>query len=250
LLEAFGLEGAERWRELAAALAESFRQRFWVEDSDGPYPAIALDRDGDPVGSLSSNIGHLLGTGILDGEENDAVARRLNSADLNCGFGLRTLAASSGGFNPVSYHRGSVWAHDTAIAVAGLSRTSGTEAQRAAVSLVEGLLGAAEAFDYRLPELYAGHDRAARRRPLPYPAACHPQAWAAASSIVVLTALLGIQADVPGGRVILAPLATPTGLKRVDGLCVGGEPVSIEIGANGEAKMTGGPLGMKVVAST
>ena len=220
-----------------------------MEDSDGPYPAIALDREGDPVGSLSSNIGHLLGTGILDREESDMVARRLSGPDLNCGFGLRTLAASSGGYNPVSYHRGSVWAHDTAVAIAGLSRTSGLEARRAALSLVEGLLSAAEAFDYRLPELYAGHDRAARRRPLPYPAACHPQAWAAASSIAVLTALLGIQADVPGGRVILAPPATPTGLERVDGLCVGGAPVSIEIGANGEARMTGGPVGIKVARS-
>ena len=65
LLEAFGLEVRERWRQLAAELADRFRSHFWVADDEGPYPAVALEGDGTPVGSLSSNIGHLLGTGLL-----------------------------------------------------------------------------------------------------------------------------------------------------------------------------------------
>jgi glycogen debranching enzyme len=191
LLEAFGLEGAERWRGLAAELADGFRSQFWVTDHEGPYPAIALEGDGTPVDSLSSNIGHLLGTGILSPDEGTLVARRLGGPDLNCGFGLRTLATSSKGYNPLSYHVGSVWPHDTAIAITGLARTGGQEAQRVAGLLIEGLLSAAEAFDYRLPELYGGCERSRRRRPVPYPASCHPQAWTAASSVAVLAAYLG-----------------------------------------------------------
>ena len=197
LLEAFGLDGPERWRQLAAELADRFRSHFWVADEEGPYPAVALQDDGAPVDSLSSNIGHLLGTGLLSPEESALVARRLGGPDLNSGFGLRTLASSSLGYNPFSYHRGSVWPHDTAIAITGLARTGGEEAQRSANLLIEGLLSAAEAFDYRLPELYSGCGKAGRRRPLPYPASCHPQAWTAASSIAVLAAHLGISPDMP-----------------------------------------------------
>jgi glycogen debranching enzyme len=197
LLEAFGLDGPERWRQLAAELADRFRSHFWVADEEGPYPAVALQDDGVPVDSLSSNIGHLLGTGLLSPEESSLVARRLGGPDLNSGFGLRTLASSSLGYNPFSYHRGSVWPHDTAIAITGLARTPGEEAQRSANLLIEGLLSAAEAFDYRLPELYSGCEKAGRRRPVPYPASCHPQAWTAASSIAVLAASLGISPEMP-----------------------------------------------------
>ena len=196
MLEAFGLDGAERWRQLAAELADRFRSHFWVTDQEGPYPAVALECDGTPVDSVTSNIGHLLGTGLLSPEESALVARRLGGPDLNSGFGLRTLATSSQGYNPFSYHRGSVWPHDTAIAITGLARTRGEEAQKSANLLIEGLLSAAEAFDYRLPELYSGGDKAGRRRPLPYPASCHPQAWTAASSIAVLAAHLGTRPDV------------------------------------------------------
>jgi glycogen debranching enzyme len=121
----------------------------------------------------------------------------LGGPELNSGFGLRTLATSSAGYNPFSYHRGSVWPHDTAIAITGLARTGGREAQEAASLLIEGLLSAAEAFDYRLPELYSGCE-ATGRRPLPYPAACHPQAWTAAASVAVLAVQLGLTPKTQG----------------------------------------------------
>ena len=92
LLEAFEIDGAERWRQLAGDLADRFRSHFWVTDDKGPYPAVALQDDGTPVDSLSSNIGHLLGTGLLSPQESTLVARRLGGPDLNSGFGLRTLA--------------------------------------------------------------------------------------------------------------------------------------------------------------
>jgi glycogen debranching enzyme len=247
LLEAFGGDGADHWREFAAGLAERFRARFWVDDAEGAYPAIALEGDGTPVDSLSSNIGHLLGTGLLTGPESDLVARRLLGPDLNSGLGLRTLAASSGGFNPLSYHCGSVWAHDTAIAIGGLARTPGAIAREAAGSLIDGLLSAAEGFGYRLPELYGGHARGDGLAPLPYPASCHPQAWAAASSVAMVAALLGIRPDVPGGTVALAPLGSATGLRSVNGLKLGTVPVAINVGPDGRNQLTGGPPGLRIV---
>ncbi len=247
LLDAFGQEGADRWREFAAGLAERFHARFWVEDSQGAYPAIALEEDGAAVDSLTSNIGHLLGTGLLTEAESDLVARRLLGPELNSGFGLRTLATSSAGFNPLSYHCGSVWAHDTAIAIAGLARTPGATARKALVALADGLLCAAEGFRYRLPELFGGHTRGDLTAPLPYPAACHPQAWAAASSIAVLAALLGIRPDVPGGTVALSPVATGMVPRRVSGLRIGGAEVGVYIGRDGDNRLTGAPTAMRVV---
>jgi glycogen debranching enzyme len=247
LLDAFGQGGADRWREFASGLRERFRARFWVEDSQGAYPAIALEEDGAAVDSLTSNIGHLLGTGLLSEAEGELVARRLLGSELNSGFGLRTLATSSAGFNPLSYHCGSVWAHDTAIAIAGLACTSGPSARIALDALADGLLSAAEGFRYRLPELYGGHTRGELTAPLPYPASCHPQAWAAASSIAVLAALLGIRPDVPGGTVALSPVATGTVLQRVSGLRIGGAEVGVDFGRDGDYRLTGAPPAMQVV---
>ena len=195
LLDAFHRPGADRWREFAHNLARRFREAFWVSDPDGPYPAIALDSSGAVVDSLSSNIGHLLGTGLLDADEEQLVARRLGERDLNSGFGLRTLAKSSQGFNPLSYHCGSVWTHDTAIAIAGRRNVPEPAAEEAKNSLIEGLLAVAVHFDYRMPELYAGDERLEQSGPRSYPASCHPQAWAAASAITLLAAVGGLRPE-------------------------------------------------------
>jgi glycogen debranching enzyme len=245
LLEAFGRPGAYRWRQFAAGLAERFRARFWVDGDAGgdPYPAVALDRDGRPADSLSSNIGHLLGTGLLEPAEEALVVRHLGGPDLNSGFGLRTLAASSAGFNPLAYHCGSVWAHDTAIALAGLARTPGPGAEPAALSLIEGLLRGAEAFDYRMPELYGGNDHAEWSAPLPYPASCRPQAWSAAAAIAVVAALTGIRADAPGGAIDVSPLSSPFGLRLVWGLRLGEARISVHVDASGAARLDGWPAG-------
>ena len=245
LLEAFGRSGAGRWREFAAGLAARFRERFWVEDDEGPYPAVALDAHGAPVDSLSSNVGHLLGTGLLDAKEAELVVGRVVGPDLNSGFGLRTLAASSVGFNPLGYHCGSVWAHDTAIAIAGLARTPGFAAKQAATALIEGLLAAAEGFGYRMPELYGGHDRAERPGPLAYPASCRPQAWAAASSVAVLAALLGVHPDVPAGTVHFDPLPG-SGPLLVQGLHLAGATIAVRLTASGPPQVTGVPPRLSV----
>ena len=177
LLDAFDRPGAEDYRAWAAALAERFRTAFWCGVGDERYPALALDGAKQQVDSVTSNIGHLLGTGLLNAEEEDLVARRVTAPDLDSGLGLRTMSSGAGGYNPLSYHCGTVWPHDTAIVIDGLLRIGRAEL---ADGLADGLLTAALAFDWRLPELWSGEGR-----PVPYPAACRPQAWSAASAVVV-----------------------------------------------------------------
>ncbi|HEY3714564.1 MAG TPA: glycogen debranching N-terminal domain-containing protein [Jatrophihabitantaceae bacterium] len=239
LLDAFGRPGAQRWREWADALAARFRARFWTDDG---YPAIALaggDGRGRPVDTVTSNIGHLLGTGLLDDAEEAAVAARLAAPDMDGGYGLRTLASTSVGYNPQSYHCGSVWPHDTAIVLDALPAA-------AARSVITGLLAAAAAFDYRLPELYAGTP-AADGPPVPYPPACRPQAWSAGAAIVVLRRLLGLRPDVPNGVLRLAPLRpSPVGELTVHGLRVAGERLDVHLTADGMADVIRAPSGLRV----
>ncbi|HEY0700136.1 MAG TPA: glycogen debranching N-terminal domain-containing protein, partial [Micromonospora sp.] len=239
LLDAFGLPDAQRWRDYAGALAGRFRERFWVDGPDGPYPALALDRDKRPVDSLTSNIGHLLGTGILSAEEAGLVAGRLAGPELSGGFGLRTMSVKDAGFSPLSYHCGSVWTHDTAIVLAGLAR-EGFDGP--AGQLADGLLTAAETFDYRLPELFSGDDRELLGRPTPYPAACRPQAWAAASAVVLLHAATGLYPDGPAGKVRLTPLrGAPVGALTARRLRVAGTEVDVAVDGQGGATVTGLP---------
>jgi glycogen debranching enzyme len=142
---------------------------------------MALDSDKQRVDSLTSNIGHLLGTGILNHREELQVARQVSGAALDSGLGLRTMSATDGGYSPLSYHCGSVWPHDTAIVIAGLGKAG---LGGYASGLVEGLLQASVAFEQRLPELWSGEGR-----PVPYPTACRPQAWSAAAAVVVAEAI-------------------------------------------------------------
>ncbi|WP_419817694.1 MGH1-like glycoside hydrolase domain-containing protein [Glaciibacter flavus] len=185
VLDAFGRDGRE-WRQWAERLRAAFHERFWVDDGRGAYPAIALDNAKRPVDSLTSNIGHLLGSGLLSPEQARLIADRLVSPELSSGFGLRTLSTDAAGYWPLSYHGGAVWAHDTAIAIMGLVK-EGFPAE--AAQLAEGLLRAAVVFDFRMPELHSGDPAADTSAPAPYPAACRPQAWSAAAAIVVLHAL-------------------------------------------------------------
>lgn len=237
LLAAFGRDGA-RYTEWAEALRVRFRERFWVSVDGVRYPAMALDGGASEesekrrVDALTSNIGHLLGTGLLDGHETSRVVALLTGPDMDSGYGLRTMSAGSGGYSPLSYHCGSVWPHDTAIVVDGLARAGHADA---AASLVDGVLEAASGFGYRLPELYSGEPRAGLLRPVPYPAACRPQAWSAAASAAMLTAVLGLRADVPAGTLSVRPARpSPVGRLRVEGLRIGAETVTVEVDASGD----------------
>jgi hypothetical protein len=232
LLESFGLAGAARWRDWAAGLATRFRDGFWCP---GGYPAVALDGDGAQVDSITSNIGHLLGTGLLSPRESATVAGHLSG--LRSPFGIRTIAPSSAGYNVLSYHLGSVWPHDTAIALLGLVR-DGHRQEAAAV--ISALLDAAARFDFRLPELFGGDDG-----PAPYPASCRPQAWAAAAGPALLTALLGLDVDVPAGRITLDPLhPSPVGAYRVRGLRIAGGELDVSVSTTGRPTIHSGPAGI------
>ena len=185
LLDAFDRPGADEWRGWADSLRTAFRERFWVTDARGRFPAVALDADKRAVDTVTSNIGHLLGTGLLDADEEALVAARLAGPELASGFGLRTLSSDAVGFWPLGYHLGTVWTHDTAVAIAGLAATHHHEEARL---LSEGLLAAAPWFGYRMPELHGGDAAADVPAPVPYPASCRPQAWSAAAAVAVWAA--------------------------------------------------------------
>lgn len=186
LFDAYGEPGGQELRDFAEALQQAFRERFWVEDDGGPFPAMALDGHGDPLDVPGSNMGHLLGTGILDASESRLVADRLLSPELFSGYGVHTMSRRAAGFWPFSYHCGSVWSHDTAIAIRGLLAEGFLPEAR---TLADGLLAAAGSFGHRLPELFAGVPADESGHAVPYPASCHPQAWSSASAVVIAQAM-------------------------------------------------------------
>lgn len=234
LLDRFGRPGGDEWRAWAAALRERFHESFWLEHADGAYLAIALDADKRPVDAMTSNAGHVLGTGLLSPEQAALVARRLVTADMSSGFGLRTMSTSAAGYWPLSYHGGSVWAHDTAIAVSGLTREGRTEE---ADVLIAGLLAAADGFNSRMPELHSGE--AGLSAPLPYPAACRPQAWSAAASVVVLSSVLNLR---PVEEELLVSPRPTVGAMSVEGLRFRGAEVSLRVNDAGEVVGATGPV--------
>lgn len=186
LLEEWGHERAgelgKRLRERSDGLRRAFRDQFWVEDNKGAYIALALDGKKRPVDGVASNMGHLLGTGLLDQREERLVVDQLMDSTMFTGFGIRTLSSDNGAYFPTRYHGGSVWSHDTAFIMRQALRAGFTsEAQQIARALVR----AARGFEWRLPELFAGDPTAAVQLPLPYPASCRPQAWAAASAVPI-----------------------------------------------------------------
>ena len=192
LYEYFGLPGGERITAFAQRLKTVFHQRFWLTDATGPHLAIALDASKHAVDSTTSNPGHVLGTGLLSPAQETLVVQRLLS-QLDCGVGLRTLSTGDYRYNPLSYHNGSVWPHDTAICARGMIIAGHPEA---AGVLLAGLLEASTEFDGRLPELFASIDDKAPI--VAYPASCRPQAWAAAVGPLTLWAIAPMLPRQPG----------------------------------------------------
>ena len=181
---------AARLRAEAAALKERFNRDFWI-DSRGGYYAVALDGDKQKVDSMTSNMGHLLWSGIVAEDRADTVARQLMSDAMFSGWGVRTMSTEDRGFNPIGYHKGTVWPHDNSLIAAGLARYGFREqANRIALALID----AASFTGYRLPEVFSGYSRSVARFPVPYPTACSPQAWATAAPVLLLRTMLGLEA--------------------------------------------------------
>lgn len=223
-------EAADRLEREAAELKERFEQAFWMEDEQ--YYAIALDRDKRQVQSVTSNTGHILMSGIASPERARAVASRLVADDMFGGYGIRTMSTGSSGYNPMSYHNGSVWPHDNSLCLLGLGLGGFV---REALSVMEGLLKAAEGFEYaRLPELFCGYGEELGY-PVPYPVACSPQAWAAGTPLAFLQTMLGIRPNALTATVELRPLLLP-GMNELEvaNLRIGQGTLHVRVRRNGD----------------
>jgi glycogen debranching enzyme len=230
-LEAIGKLAAARgdherscaWASRAQRLRAAIEAQFWIPEMD--FYAIALDGGGEPCRVRASNAGHLLFCGIPSPERAATVCAQLLSEPFCSGWGIRTLRDGEARYNPMSYHNGSIWPHDTAICAAGISRYGG---RAHAVKILADVFEAANQFSMRLPELYCGFARDGGQGPVPYPVACLPQAWASGSMFMLLQATLGIRIDgarkeirvdrplLPEGIESLRVRALPVGTARID----------------------------------
>jgi len=233
-------ERASELERRARELRARFHEAFWLPD-EGFY-ALALDADKQPVGVVTSNIGHCLWTGIVDDGVADRVVDRLLANDMFTGFGIRTLSSRSRRYNPVSYHNGSVWPHDTVLAAAGMERYGRRDA---ALRVVTGLLDALEAFDGRLPELFCGFSRDDKAAPVPYPTSCSPQAWAAATPFEMLRICLGLQADAERRTLRVAAVPATIGRAQLEGMPLGPWRYAVDADAD-KAIVTGLPHEVQV----
>ncbi len=207
-------ELASRLESQAAELKQRFNQDFWLEDRE--FFALAIDGDGRKVDSLTSNIGHLLWSGIVDEDKAEAVVRHLMGPKLYSGWGVRTMAEGEGGYNPIGYHVGTVWPHDNSLIAMGLRRYGyREEAARVAMNMLE----AATYFKGRLPEAFAGYPRELTEFPVEYPTACSPQAWASGAPLLLLRAILGLE---PIGNNLLVDPAIPSQLGQLELLDIPG----------------------------
>jgi glycogen debranching enzyme len=208
----------EKWatelEKQAGDLRRRFNEDFWIRERG--FFAVALDGTKRRVDSLTSNIGHLLWSGIADDEKAEACVRHLMGDELFSGWGIRTMGTREGSYNPIGYHVGTVWPHDTSLVAWGLRRYGyREEAARLATAMFE----AAALFNHRLPEAFGGYPRAATRFPVEYPTACSPQAWASGAPLLFIRTLLGLESD---GRHLIIDPAIPQPIDRVELLDIPG----------------------------
>jgi glycogen debranching enzyme len=199
---------AERLEREAADLKARFNGDFWMPDRR--CFALAIDGDGRQVDSITSNIGHLLFSGIVDDDKAPRVVEHLMSDELFSGWGVRTMATGEGGYNPIGYHLGTVWPHDNSIIALGLERYGFRDE---AARVASGILQAARYFRYRLPEAFAGYDRKATSFPVEYPTACSPQAWATGAPLLLLRTMLGLE---PRGNRLTVDAALPAEIEWLE----------------------------------
>jgi glycogen debranching enzyme len=200
-------EFASQLEKQAADLKRRFNRDFWIADRE--YFALALDSDGKQVDVLSSNIGHLLWSGIVEKPKAKAIARHLLGPRLFSGWGVRTLGTAEGRYNPIGYHVGTVWPFDNSFIAWGLRRYGFKEE---AARIAAGILEAADFFDGRLPEAFGGYERTLTRYPVQYPTACSPQAWSTGAPLLLLRTMLGLE---PVDDLLVVDPALPVGIGHV-----------------------------------
>ncbi|QSJ17568.1 amylo-alpha-1,6-glucosidase [Nostoc sp. UHCC 0702] len=205
------LDLADRWLEEARNLKVRFNRDFWMEEED--FCALALDGDGKPVDSITSNPGHCLHLGIFTPEKAYSVAERLRAPDMFNGWGIRTLSSLSPAYNPMGYHIGSVWPHDNSLIAIGL-RSLGLIDQ--ALELFQGLFDMTSLQPYqRPPELFCGYERNGDNAPVQYPVACTPQAWATGSVFQLLQMVVNLVPDAQNNCLRIIDPALPESINRL-----------------------------------
>jgi glycogen debranching enzyme len=240
---------ASRLSDRATALKAAFTRDFWLEDDH--MVALALDGDKKPCRVMASNGAHCLAAGLLDRTQSATLATRLMADDMFSGWGVRTLSTNARRYNPMSYHNGSIWPHDNGIAALGLARIPGRDG---VMRIMRGMFDSAvELHGGSLPELFCGFTREPRLGPVPYPVACHPQAWAAASVMMMLQAILGLRVDGFDGRLVIDSPMLPDGIGTlsIEGMPVGTGSASLIVrasskGATVEITDKRGPVSIEV----
>ncbi len=194
LLRSFGdTVNADRLKREATELLRRIEKMYWMPSRS--YYAMALDAEKQQLQVLSSNPGHLLWNRAIGKDRMRAVVNRLVSDDMFSGWGIRTLSADERVFNPLSYHRGSVWPHDNSLSVHGMALN---EFREPAIRVFTNLFQAALRFrDFRLPELFCGVQRRDFDDPVHYPVSCSPQAWASGAMFLMLNSVLGVRPSAP-----------------------------------------------------
>jgi glycogen debranching enzyme len=223
---------ADQLKREAADLARRFDKAYWMPQQG--FFAMALDADKRQLEAISSNPGHLLFTGIMGRERARSVVHRLMQADMFSGWGWRTLAQSEPIFNPLSYHRGSVWPHDNSLIAHGMALN---EFRRPAIQVMSALFQAAINFrDYRLPELFCGVQRRENDEPVHYPVSCSPQAWASGAMFLMLHSVLGIRPSAPRKELNIVNPMLPEWIDHlhIRNLRVGNSRVGLDFTRQGE----------------
>jgi glycogen debranching enzyme len=196
----------------AQRLQRRFEAAYWMDKED--FYALARDGTGAPCQVITSNPGHCLWTGLIAPDRAKKIAQRMMGSEMFSGWGLRTLAMGERRYNPMSYHNGSVWPHDTAIAAAGFRRYGLTEPF---FTLATGLFESVLHYNgLRMPELFCGFGRVPGQGPVRYPAACSPQAWSSGAVFHLLTAMLGLQPEARDNRLTLNEPVLPSWLRWVE----------------------------------
>lgn len=194
-------DDAGAYRESASALKDRFNRDWWMEDEH--YYALALDSEKRHVRAVTSNVGHCLASGIIDRERLPAVVGRMFAPDMFSGWGVRTLSTNHF-YNPLSYHRGTVWAVEQATIVFGLRRF-GFDAR--ALDLSEALFDLAQLYsEYRIPECVGGYARGERPVPGAYPRANTPQLWNATAFPLIVQTILGLLPIAATNTLVLDPV--------------------------------------------
>jgi len=217
---------ADQLERQAADLKDRFNRDFWVDD--GQYYALGMDCDGSLLDALSSNIGHLLWSGIVPPDRADAIVGHLMGPELYSGWGVRTLSTREHRYNPIGYHVGTVWPFDNSFIAWGL-RQYGYKQE--AAQLASDMFAAAKYFDGRLPEAFGGYQRANTEYPVQYPTACSPQAWSTGAPLLFLRALLGLQ---PSGEQLVTDPALPNTIGQLTLLDIPGRWGRVDVYGRGK----------------